>query len=93
MYVFYMRFEPSLMTAGHHPEHRWYSCRVTDREHILWPILCRLVPTSSLTCPVLNPHCLDSSFYYTCCRGRFRSSLSTQILKIYNSTRFSLAYI
>jgi hypothetical protein len=83
----------SLMTAGPHPEHRWYRCRVVDGQHILWPILCGFVRAFSLTCSVLYPHCLDSSFYYTCCRGTFRSSLSIQILKLYNSTRFSLAYI
>jgi hypothetical protein len=74
------------MTAGHHPEHRWYGCRVTDREHILWPILCRFVRAFGLTfsVPVIYPHCLDSSFYYTCCRGSFHSSLSIRILKLYN---------
>jgi hypothetical protein len=83
----------SLMTAGHHPEHLWYCCRVTDRQHILWPIFCRFVRAFSLTCLMLYPHCLDSSFYYTCCRGSFRSSISIQILKLYNLTRFSLAHI
>jgi len=29
------------MKADYHPEHQWYGCSVTDRQHILWPILRR----------------------------------------------------
>ena len=38
----------SLMIAGHHPEHRWYGCRVIVRQYILRPIFCRFVGLTRL---------------------------------------------
>lgn len=46
-----------LIFAGHHPEHHWYGCRVTDGQHILWSILCRFVRALGFTCSVPYPCC------------------------------------
>ena len=82
----------SIMTADYHPKHQRYGCSVTDRQHILWSILRRFVHAFSFAFFWFYIQHLDSSFYYTCCRGSFHFTLLISI-PYPNATRFPSAYI